>query len=246
MTDPRRLLEREALLPPRLRAALRSAPGEPGSAELRSLSAKLGVSLGSALASAPALGAVGAAKSGALSLVWWGLGGAAMGVGLASVLAVTGVAFDNPTPTHLPASSATVMASAVAAVAPSSAVAESPADEPAAPAIEQHASKPSGDGRSDALRTPEALEPGESEFSLLRRAQGALSSDPGKAFGLSRVHEQSFPDGALAQEREVLAIDALLRLGRKNEAALRARAFGARFPGSVHGPRVDGLMAGHR
>jgi hypothetical protein len=71
-----------------------------------------------------------------------------------------------------------------------------------------------------------------------------LPSNPGQALALGREHERVFPRGVLGQEREVLVIDALWRLGRKVEARALARSFAARHPNSVHGPRVEGLVAG--
>lgn len=86
------------------------------------------------------------------------------------------------------------------------------------------------------------------EASLLRRAQAALGERPGQALSLAREHARRFPDGALAQEREVIAISALERLGREREAAARAQAFERRWRGSVHQPRLErgpGLPAGN-
>jgi len=83
------------------------------------------------------------------------------------------------------------------------------------------------------------------ELALLARAQAALATDPGTALSLAATHAQTFPGGALAQEREVIAIDALLRLGRKTEGTARAKAFHQQFPASAHGRRVDVLVGVH-
>ena len=76
------------------------------------------------------------------------------------------------------------------------------------------------------------------EAALLERAQAALERRPAEALRLSRQHEARFPEGALVQEREVIAIDALRRLGREAAAKARAAEFERRFRGSVHQPRV--------
>jgi hypothetical protein len=76
------------------------------------------------------------------------------------------------------------------------------------------------------------------EAQLLDRAQAALARRPGEALRLTREHEARFPRGALVQEREVIAIEALERLGRAGAAKARAAAFERRFRGSVHHPRV--------
>jgi outer membrane protein assembly factor BamD (BamD/ComL family) len=54
-----------------------------------------------------------------------------------------------------------------------------------------------------------------------------------------------FPGGGVRQEREALAIEALVRLGRIAEASRRARDFGRDFPGSPFAARVKSLTAGH-
>jgi hypothetical protein len=76
------------------------------------------------------------------------------------------------------------------------------------------------------------------EAQLLERAQAALVRRPAEALRLTREHEARFPRGVLVQEREVIAIEALERLGRVGAAKARAAAFEHRFRGSVHHPRV--------
>jgi len=80
------------------------------------------------------------------------------------------------------------------------------------------------------------------EFALLARAQAALAPNPGLALALASDHERKFPNGALVQERELVAINALLRLGRRAEASARAARFHRQFPTSVHGRRIDVLI----
>jgi hypothetical protein len=78
-----------------------------------------------------------------------------------------------------------------------------------------------------------------SELSLIRAARNALSSDPGRALSLLDRHRQLYPSGQLAEEREVLAIDALRRLGRTQEADARARRFLTAHPQSAHRARLE-------
>jgi hypothetical protein len=82
----------------------------------------------------------------------------------------------------------------------------------------------------------------ETEIQLLQRAQDALGSAPSQALDLVNRHAARFPGAALGQEREVLAIDALVRLGRVSEARARAAAFAARFPASAHLHRLEALV----
>lgn len=83
---------------------------------------------------------------------------------------------------------------------------------------------------------------GSSEIELIREAQAALATSPTKALGLARTHASRFPQGRLAQEREVLAIDALIRLGRAGAARNRSDSFRRRWPDSSHIRRVDVLI----
>jgi hypothetical protein len=79
----------------------------------------------------------------------------------------------------------------------------------------------------------------ESELSLLKRAREA---DPTQALALTAEHARRFPTGALEQEREMIAIDALLRLGRRDVAEQRAKRFQAQYPGSAHARRLSALF----
>jgi hypothetical protein len=84
----------------------------------------------------------------------------------------------------------------------------------------------------------ESAKSGPSEAQLLESARAALSKDPARALALAREHERRFPRGALTQEREVIAIQALARLERDAEARRRAQGFEQRFPASPHKPKV--------
>ncbi len=84
--------------------------------------------------------------------------------------------------------------------------------------------------------------PAESEVKLLSRAQAALAANPSQALSIAGEHEHRFPSGTFVQEREVIVIQALVRLGRTLEARARAEHFHTLFPGSAHGRRVDVLV----
>ncbi len=90
----------------------------------------------------------------------------------------------------------------------------------------------------------ETSETSETEVSYLRRARAALKSDPAQALQLANGHPSRFPHGALDQEREIVAIDALVRLGRRSESRARANAFRARYPSSAHLTRLETLVGG--
>jgi hypothetical protein len=80
-----------------------------------------------------------------------------------------------------------------------------------------------------------------SESVLLNQARSALRSNPRRALALTQEHAKRFANGVLAQEREVIAIEALSRLGQSDTASSRARDFERRFPGSAHQSKVDQL-----
>jgi hypothetical protein len=77
---------------------------------------------------------------------------------------------------------------------------------------------------------------------LLQRAQDALAADPAQALSICGDHARAFPQGLLAQEREVIAVDALMRLGRTDEATARAVRFEGAYPSSTHLRRIEALV----
>ncbi|RYE83811.1 MAG: hypothetical protein EOO75_18870 [Myxococcales bacterium] len=80
------------------------------------------------------------------------------------------------------------------------------------------------------------------ETQLLDRAQQSLGADPATTLRLCEEHARGYPGGALGLEREVLAIDALVRLGRREEAERRAARFRERHPGSGYLPRLAVIL----
>ena len=84
--------------------------------------------------------------------------------------------------------------------------------------------------------------PSATEGALLLRARRELASNPATALELTIEDARRFPDGALTPEREVLAIEALKRLGRLPEARARLAAFHVRYPQSPHAARLDAML----
>jgi hypothetical protein len=102
------------------------------------------------------------------------------------------------------------------------------------------ATAPSSSGSTVTSGRPgAAARPAESEAELLERARGLLASNPSRALALTDQHRTRFPGGVLTQEREVIAIEALKRLGRTDEAAGRAADFARRYPGSAYRKKLD-------
>jgi hypothetical protein len=82
------------------------------------------------------------------------------------------------------------------------------------------------------------------ERALLDLARSAASrSEPATALAFADRHRASFPYGRLSEEREALAIRALLALGQRDQARVRAVAFRTTFPGSFLLPMLDSAFA---
>jgi len=164
-------------------------------------------------------------------------------IGAASAGAAYPLATDPVRPTPRPPQRATAPAAVSVrpspARSPSGAAPSSSAPEPspvsAAPSPSD-ARALSGGAPSSAARPSEATT---EEFALIRRAQAALASDPVRALAIADEHAHAFPDGEFVQERELTAIEALARLGRKTEARRRADEFLARFPRTPYAGRLE-------
>ena len=83
----------------------------------------------------------------------------------------------------------------------------------------------------------------ESHASLLERAwQAHRRGDHGAVLALVERDAKTHPTGVLREERDALHIDALLKLGRTDEARSRAATFSAHFPASLHRALVAPAM----
>lgn len=84
----------------------------------------------------------------------------------------------------------------------------------------------------------------DAEVKLLQRAQALLQNEPTQTLALCAEHARRFPGGLLAEEREVLAIEALMGTGHADEARARADRFAAAYPSSTHLQRIHTVLAG--
>jgi hypothetical protein len=80
------------------------------------------------------------------------------------------------------------------------------------------------------------------ELTLLQRARAHARSAPRRALALVAEHEAQFAGGMFVQEREVIAIEALLASNERATAQARAAAFMKRFPTSAHLRRVRAML----
>jgi hypothetical protein len=253
-----RWLDADGSLPDEVMQALREAPGDPGDAGVDALASELGRTLGMTLpvaniatlpttqsAAAGALGghaAVAVAAPSGLGFMTGLFGGVALGVGLSGAVTFGLSAFDDPAPRPAAGGVVTVPGRpAQPRLTPLGDGSSAPVVSSAAPAP----LSPAARAKPTAVQAPRAeLEPvAVSELALLRRAQTELGLTPARALQLAEEHAARFAGGALEQEREVIAIDALVRLGRRGEATTRAERFRQTFPGSAHERRLDVLLA---
>ncbi len=73
---------------------------------------------------------------------------------------------------------------------------------------------------------------------LLLAHEAIVNNDPKRAQTLVNEHESRFAQGALGEEREVIAIEGLALEGKKEQAATRAARFRGAFPTSTYRNRV--------
>jgi hypothetical protein len=69
-----------------------------------------------------------------------------------------------------------------------------------------------------------------------------LAQHPSRTLALAQEHGQHYPQGTFSEERELLAIEALVALSQRPEAERRARAFRQQFAHSIHLKRVAELI----
>lgn len=90
------------------------------------------------------------------------------------------------------------------------------------------------------VSVPDAAQP--TELELLRGARLALKGSPAEALRLVEQHRASYPSGKLTQERELIAISALVALGRRTAALSRASSFEHAFPTSPYRKQIGELL----
>ena len=121
----------------------------------------------------------------------------------------------------------------------SAAVANEPAAIPVASLPNLATARPAAGATSAAAPSDLAA-----EQALIDTARSALSRGrPTDALRAADDHARQFPRGRLAEERETMAIQALLLAGRRTDAEARGRRFHTAYPGSLYGNAVDALLA---
>ncbi len=81
------------------------------------------------------------------------------------------------------------------------------------------------------------------ETALLDRAHAALArGDAARALEAADAHARAFPRGQLAENRESVAVQALVHLGRNTEARARGATFRRRWPRGMLREQVDNAL----
>jgi hypothetical protein len=111
-------------------------------------------------------------------------------------------------------------------------------DEPA-PARTETASSTPRTEPSPSSRASQLAE----ERRLLDFGRADLAQDePDRALTIASVHQARYPNGALSDEREAIAIQALVAMQRYDEARARAKLFRERAPDSPLRPEVESTL----
>lgn len=241
MSDPKRLLD--DLRGGELESLLAAGKSElPDDAQLIALAAKIGVAgaIGG-IGGTGAAGAGGGAGAGAGAAV---KGGVALKIGIA-VAVVSAAGAGTVAVTSQRASVVASTPTGIVATASVSATATSEGSVSLPPRVDPVGSvEPSANSAPSRPSVAKRAAPNPAdEVKLLERAQDALkSSRPDEALASCNEHAKRYPNGLLTQEREVIAVEALVKTGRTAEAKSRAEKFKARFPGSSHARRIDAIV----
>lgn len=249
--DPRRLIDEG---PAELRALLRSADlDEPSDAQLERLTLRVaflfplmpgggagGDGGGGGQVPVPATGA--AAATGAVTKVGLSISGVKAVIVATSIATVGGgIAVVSSLPK--PAAIAPVIERQLAPAEPAhfeKVVAEPPGPVVLPPPLVKPAVAPRE--RVEQV-SPAPESPSETEDELVKDAvQLIRSGEAAGALARTEQHVTLFPTGEMAQERELVAVEALMALGRVDEASARAQAFRARWPTSAHITQLDSLV----
>jgi len=121
------------------------------------------------------------------------------------------------------------------------------ASPPSRAALPEPSRSPRSSAPSLSVSSTDTLGRLQAERALLDAARAALEQENGAtALAAAEKHQRKYPSGVLVQEREAIAIRALMLLGRTSEARVRAGAFRARFPESALLPTLDSIVAAAR
>lgn len=205
------------------------------SAMTASTAAAASAAAGGAGQSGPPVAGLTSSKVLAIAAGIWLIGGAT-GAALFGALRpqeVRVVYVDRPAPWTRSVPSATAPSAATAATTTSS-TEPGPSDSSVVAAAAARRAPPTGALPSSELARERVL------LDLAR--DKAARGEPASVLALAEQHRGQFPRGKLGEEREALAIRALISLGRVDEARMRARTFRLAYPNSILLPAIDSAM----
>jgi TolA-binding protein len=81
------------------------------------------------------------------------------------------------------------------------------------------------------------------EAELLEKARSLVGSNPAAALKLTAEHAREFPRGRLSAEADLLAAQALLRMGDATSAKSRAEASLKRYPNGIYARQLREIAA---
>jgi hypothetical protein len=191
----------------------------------------------------------------------------AAGVGVAGVVAVTqigpmlqpapvasvapAVVEASPTKSRARPPAAAPAAPTVAVPAATTAALPAPASAPPAPTVATLApveqdrapsAKPRLPAATESTPAQPVLDPLTREAAMLEHARASLDRDPRASLAELDACAATFPSGTLRIERELLAVDALKRVGRRDEARRRGETLLVAARGSIYEPRVRSML----
>ena len=179
----------------------------------------------------------------AAAVGWWPALALGAVLGAGGSLVVTRLVASDPRPSEASSGRHPIANSATAPLAEGPSLEQQASEAPAPPAPEPAPRAPV----AAALPAPAASESAEAdalqqEIQLLERARRDMASSPGAARRALLDHELLFPSGHLRIERELLLVDALVRLGRRPEAEARAESLERQNPNSLYRERLDQIL----
>jgi len=251
MTDPRRLLDDGSEASPTLRALLASArrDDDPRASQVEALSARLEAVVAPVAPITPAphvIASAAARASHAVVCVKAGAALVALGVLCAGAWYVRVTREDARTRAATHHAIATDARQPPPAVAPRAQDDASPNDaSPDDASTEEAAPQPVPAPSAPAASPKQKRGSGgsEAEAKLVLTAGAALvRNDAETALALTREHRARFPDGAHAEERDRIAIEALVRLGGIDDARVAGDLFFSRYPQSIYRSRIEDLL----
>jgi hypothetical protein len=112
-----------------------------------------------------------------------------------------------------------------------------------APRAHRAEPRPSSDVDGETVEPAPPITHALSETELLGDARAALDRSPAVALTFCERHRREFPNGALVQEREIIAVTALVRLGRTSDARARAERFRRSYPRSAYLRQLERVLS---